>query len=200
LSNDELQYIFKKLAFKTGVTNQKISLSYDNFLLCIVYICLFSLDNFIDTSLINTNISNDVLSNKINYYNKLCHEKQNLLRKDVIEMFFDYLELSLPYNKKFLENYIHIQSGLSHKERSVVLKNKSDSLPISDYLNYYKDNLYVNKSNDYEKGIGNFRKDGNSYNKDYDGNDKDKDLIDGNIHDGNNENINDEEVDGNIVL
>lgn len=149
LSNDELQFIFKKLAFKTGVTNQKICLSYENFLLSLIYICLFSIDNFIDTSLINTNTSKDIASNKINYYYKICHEKQNLLRKDLIEMFFEYLELGLPYNRKVLENYIHIQSGLSHKERSVLLKNKSDSLPISEYVNYYKSDVYEK-----EEGVG----------------------------------------------
>lgn len=167
LDNDEIQFIYKKLSIKPdSLQKTSIMMNYNDFYNSVIYMCLFSIDYFADTSNLKKDISEDSLSNNIKYYDKICIKKQYLLSKIIIENFFNFLELTHPFNKKEIENYILIQKGLSHKEKNFMLKNKAESLPMSkkDYISNTKTNQNTKKRNS-DKGDNSVISDNSIFNK-----------------------------------
>lgn len=148
MSQDELQFIFKKISFKAN--KNKFSLSLSEFSLSFVYMSLFSLDNFVDTS--DLKIKDlDELEKKITYYKKICMEKQKLFHNEkYIKQFFEFLEFEIPFNKIELENFINIQKNMNHLEKQTIIKSKNESLLSNNnykkVLNDYNSRKDVNQS------------------------------------------------------
>lgn len=173
LNTEEIGYIFKKIAYNPKTPHIK-TLNLREFNLALVYLCLFSLDNFVDVSKQNQLIADDPLKFKINYYDKINEHKQVLLyNKSNVEAFFDYLEFTLPFNKNEIENYVNIQKNMSHLEKNVMLKNKSEMLPVFnrtvrnsnyEYEGNNKNNSNINEDNNNNRGYSSYSKNRNDKN------------------------------------
>mmetsp|Transcript_19441 Transcript_19441/g.20216 ORF Transcript_19441/g.20216 Transcript_19441/m.20216 type:complete len:692 (+) Transcript_19441:582-2657(+) len=139
LNHEEVQYIFKRIAYNQDKTDHIRSLNLKEFSQAMIYLCLFSIDNFADVTEQNKLIIGDPLTAKVNYYQKINKSKQELMTlvtsqehgtRGNIEAFFEFLEFTMPFDKRELENYINIQKNMNHMEKNLMLKNKSENLPL----------------------------------------------------------------------
>lgn len=158
LSNQDLQYIFKKISTKINTPGW---FEKNQFVESLIYICLFSLENFkqfesddekeksdsnIKFEENNISISKGDISNirgrsKMTSFNKkesslsislnkkISQNKLHAFDGDSLKIFFnDHLGLTLPYNRRSIENYINIQKNISTVEKNKLIKNKSNNL------------------------------------------------------------------------
>jgi hypothetical protein len=125
LENDELLFIFKRLANKGA----KVEINYDAFKQSLMYCLVFALDKFKelpkeDTNVVSSNIN--VKENK--YYEKITEQRITNIDSSILSQFFDFVGLVIPYDRKQVDQYVNLHKTISTKDKNMIIKDKAKSL------------------------------------------------------------------------